>query len=148
MEIMDLLKVGASLIQGNSDDATTGLDVNDIAKALDSLVGDGQGGVNLLPFVSGLGENGLGEIVGSWLGQGENKSISSEEITTLLGADKVSEFASSLGLSQESAQSALAEVIPQVVDKATSGEGGIMDEMLAQVGGPQGAMEMLGKMFR
>lgn len=148
MEIMDLLKVGASLIQGNSDDATTGLDVNDIAKALDSLVGDGQGGVNLLPFVSGLGENGLGAIVGSWLGQGENKSISPEEITTLLGADKVSEFASSLGLSQESAQSALAEVIPQMVDKATSGEGGIMDEMLAQAGGPQGAMEMLGKMFR
>ena len=148
MEISELLKVGASLIQGNSDDATTGLNVDDIAKALDGLVGNGQGGVNLVTFVSGLGANGLGEIVGSWLGQNENKSISSEDITTLLGSDKVSEFASSLGLSEESAQSALAEVIPQVVDKATSGEGGIMDEMLAQVGGPQGAMEMLGKMFR
>jgi uncharacterized protein YidB (DUF937 family) len=104
--------------------------------------------VNLVTFVSGLGANGLGTIVGSWLGQGENKSISAEDITTLLGSDKVSEFASNLGLSEESAQNALAEVIPQVVDKATSGEGGIMDEMLAQVGGPQGAMEMLGKMFR
>ena len=122
--------------------------MDDIAKALDGLVGNGQGGVNLVPFVSGLAENGLGAIVGSWLGQGENKSISTEDITTLLGSDKVSEFASSLGLSQESAQNALAEVIPQVVDQATSGEGGIMDEMLAQVGGPQGAMEMLGKMFR
>ena len=148
MEISELLKVGASLIQGNSDDATTGLNVDDIAKALDGLVGNGQGGVNLVTFVSGLGANGLGAIVGSWLGQGENKSISTEDITTLLGSDKVSEFASSLGLSEESAQNALAEVIPQVVDKATSGEGGIMDEMLAQVGGPQGAMEMLGKMFR
>ena len=148
MEISELLKVGASLIQGNSDDATTGLNVDDITKALDGLVGDGQGGVNLVTFVSGLGANGLGAIVGSWLGQGENKSISSEDITTLLGSEKVSAFASSLGLSEESAQSALAEVIPQVVDKATSGEGGIMDEMLAQVGGPNGAMEMLGKMFR
>ena len=148
MEISELLKVGASLIQGNSDDATTGLNVDDIAKALDGLVGNGQGGVNLVTFVSGLGANGLGAIVGSWLGQGENKSISTEDITTLLGSDKVSEFASNLGLSEESAQNALAEVIPQVVDKATSGEGGIMDEMLAQVGGPQGAMEMLGKMFR
>jgi len=148
MEISELLKVGASLIQGNSDDATTGLNVDDITKALDGLVGNGQGGVNLVTFVSGLGANGLGAIVGSWLGQGENKSISTEDITTLLGSDKVSEFASSLGLSEESAQSALAEVIPQVVDKATSGEGGIMDEMLSQVGGPQGAMEMLGKMFR
>jgi len=148
MEISELLKVGASLIQGNSDNATTGLNVDDITKALDGLIGNGQGGVNLVTFVSGLGANGLGAIVGSWLGQGDNKSISAEDITSLLGSEKVSEFASSLGLSEESAQSALAEVIPQVVDKATSGEGGIMDEMLAQVGGPQGAMEMLGKMFR
>ncbi len=148
MQITDLLKVGATLIQGNSDDATTELNVDDIAKALDGLIGDGQGGVNLLPFVSGLGENGLGAIVGSWLGNGENKSISMEQITELLGSEKVSEFASTLGLSEESAQNALSEVIPQVVDTATSGEGGIMDEMLAQVGGPQGAMEMLGKMFR
>jgi uncharacterized protein YidB (DUF937 family) len=148
MEISELLKVGASLIQGNSDDSTTGLNVDDITKALNALVGNGQGGVNLVPFVSGLAGNGLGAIVGSWLGQGENKSISTEDITTLLGSDKVAEFATSLGLSQESAQSALADVIPQVVDKATSGEGGIMDEMLEQVGGPQGAMEMLGKMFR
>ena len=148
MEISELLKVGASLIQGNSDDATTGLNIDDITKALDGLVGNGAGGVNLVPFVSGLAGNGLGAIVGSWLGQGENKSISTEDITTLLGSDKVSAFASSLGLSEESAKGALAEVIPQVVDKATSGEGGIMDEMLDQVGGPQGAMEMLGKMFR
>ncbi len=73
MEIADLLKVGALLIQGNNDDATTGLNADDIAKALDSLVGDGQGGVNLLPFVSGLGENGLGAIVGTWLGNGERR---------------------------------------------------------------------------
>ena len=148
MEIMDLLKVGASMIQGNSDDATTGLDIDDISKALDGLVGNGQGGLNLVTFVSGLSGNGLGEIVGSWLGHGENKTISSEQITTLLSSDKITAFASELGLSQESAASALAEVIPQVVDKATAGEGTIMDEMLAQAGGPQGAMEMLGKMFR
>lgn len=148
MEISELFKMGARLIEGNSDDATTGLDLDDITQAFNGLVGNGQGGVNLVPFVSGLAENGLGAVVGSWLGQGENKSISIEDITTLLGSEKVSEFTSSLGLSEESAKNALAEVIPQVVDKATSGEGGMMDEMLSQVGGPQGAMEMLGKMFR
>ncbi len=147
MELMDLLKMGASLIEGNNDDTTTGLDIDDIANALNGLVGNGQGGLNLVTFVSGLSENGLGEIVGSWLGNGENKSISLEDITTLLGSDKISTFASQLGLSNESAAGALAEVIPQVVDKATSGEGSIMDEMLANAGGPQGAMSMLGKMF-
>ena len=148
MEIMDLLKMGASMIEGNSDDATTGLDIDEIANALNGLVGNGDGGLNLVTFVSGLSENGLGEIVGSWLGNGENKAISIEQITTLLGSDKVATFASQLGLSEESAAGALAEVVPEVVDKATSGEGSIMDEMLSNIGGPQGAMEMLGKMFR
>ncbi len=145
---MDLLKVAASMIQSNGDDATKGLDTDDIANALNNLVGNGQGGLNLVTFVSGLSQNGLGEIVGSWLGNGENKSISIEQVTTLLGSDKVAAFASQLGLSQESAASALADALPQVVDKATAGEGTIMDEMLAQVGGSSGAMDMLGKMFR
>lgn len=148
MELTELLKIGASIIQGNSDDATTGLDADDITSALSKLIGNGQGSLDLGALVGGLSQNGLGEIVGSWLGNGENKSISMDQVTELLGSDKVSEFASDLGLSEESAKSALADSLPQVVDQATAGEGSIMDEMLAQVGGPQGAMEMLGKMFR
>ena len=148
MELMDLLKIGGSLIQGNSDDATTGLDMDDIATALSKLIGNSEGGLDLGALVGGLSQNGLGEIVGSWLGNGENRSISTDQVTDLLGSDKISEFASQLGLSEESAKGALTDALPQVVDQATSGEGGIMDEMLAQVGGPQGAMEMLGKMFR
>ncbi len=148
MELMDLLKMGASMIEGNSDDTTTGLDIGDISNALSKLLGNGEGGLDLGALVGGLSQNGLGEIVGSWLGNGENKSISVEQITNLLGSDKVSEFASSLGLSEESAKGALADVLPQVVDQATAGEGTIMDEMLSKVGGPKGAMDMLGKMFR
>jgi len=148
MELMDLLKIGASLMQGNSDDATTGLDTDAITSALSKLIGNGDGSLDLAALVGGLSQNGLGEIVGSWLGNGENKSISMDQITDLLGSDKVSEFASELNISEESAKGALADSLPQVVDQATSGEGTIMDEMLAQVGGPQGAMDMLSKMFR
>jgi len=148
MELTDLFKAAASMIQSNGDDATSGLDVDDIANALNNLVGNGQGGLNLVTFVGGLSQNGLGEIVGSWLGNDENKSISIEQVTTLLGSDKVAAFASELGISEESAAGALAEVLPQVVDQATRGEGTIMDEMLARAGGPTGAMDMLGKMFR
>ena len=148
MELMELFKIGASMIQGNSDDATTGLDADDITSALSGLIGNGAGGLDLAALVGGLSQNGLGEIVGSWLGNGENASISMDQITDLLGSEKVAEFASSLGISEESAKGALADSLPQVVDQATAGEGSIMDEMLAQVGGPQGAMDMLGKMFR
>jgi len=147
MDLMDLLKVGGSLIQGNSDDATTGLDVGDIAGALGGLLGNSEGGLDLSSLVGGLASNGLGDIVGSWMGNGENASISMDQITDLLGSDKISEFASNLGLSEESAKGALADALPQVIDQATSGEGGMLDDMLAQVGGSKGAMDMLGKMF-
>ncbi|SFV50297.1 protein of unknown function DUF937 [hydrothermal vent metagenome] len=147
MDLMDLLKVGGSLIQGNSDDATTGLDVGDIANALGSLLGNSEGGLDLSSLVSGLSQNGLGEIVGSWLGNGENASISLDQVKDLLGSDKITEFASQLGLSEESAAGALADALPQVVDQATSGENSMVEEMLAKVGGAEGAMNMLGKMF-
>lgn len=148
MALTELLKAGAMMIEGNSDDTTTGLDMDAIVKALEHLVGDGRGGLDLVKFVGGLSQNGLGEIVGSWLGNGENKSITIEQITTLLGSDNIAAFASELGISQESAASALAETVPQVVDQATRGEATIMDEMLSNAGGSNGAMEMLGKMFR
>ena len=148
MDLTELFKMGASLIQGNSDDSTTGLDADDIANALNSLISNDAGGLDLAALVGGLSQNGLGAIVGSWLGNGENASISMDQITDLLGSDKISAFASELGVSEESAKGALVDSLPQVVDQATSGESTIMDEMLAQVGGPQGAMDMLGKMFR
>ena len=148
MDLMSLVKMGASLIQNNSDDATTGLDVGDIAGALGGLLGNSEGsGLDLGSLVGGLASNGLGDIVGSWMGNGENASISMDQITDLLGSDKISEFASQLGLSEESAAGALADALPQVVDQATQGDGNLMEEMLAQVGGGKGAMDMLGKMF-
>ena len=150
MDLTELLKMGASVIQGNSDDATTGLDVDAISNALGGLLGGGaDGGIDLSSIVTSMTQGeGLSEIVGSWLGNGENMPISLDSITDLLGSDKISEFASSLGLSEESAKGALADALPNVVDQATSGGDSILDTMLDQVGGAEGAMNMLGKMFR
>ena len=148
MDLMSLLKVGAGVIQGNSDESTSGLDVGDITSALGGLLSNREGGLDLASLMSGLSGNGLSDIVGSWLGNGENSAISTDQIGDLLGVDKVTEFASKLGISEESAKGALADMLPSVVDKATSGEGSIVDDMLSQVGGAGNAMDMLGKMFR
>ena len=148
MDLNDLLRMGGELIQNNNDDATTGLDVGDIAGALSGLLGNSEGGLDLGSLVSNLSENGLGEVVGSWLGEGENASISLDQVKDLLGSDKISEFASQLGLSEESAAGALADALPQVVDKATSGEDSMIGDLLAQVGGASGVMDMVGKMFK
>lgn len=148
MDLFSLFQEGADLIRGNSDESTTNLDSGLISSALQGLISNNEGGLDLAGLVSGLAQNGLGAIVGSWLGNGENNPISKSQVVDLLGAEKVSTFASSLGISMESAEEALSEVLPQIVDKATSGEGSIVDEMLGHVGGASGAMEMLGKMFR
>jgi len=147
MDLSTILNMGANLIQNNSDDATTGLDIDSISSALGNLIG-GENGIDLSNIVSGLSENGLGDIVASWLGNGENLPISAESITDLLGADKVSEFAQNLGISEESAQNAIADALPNLVDQATSGENSLVDDLLSQVGGVSGAMDMIGKMFK
>ena len=148
MDLTELLKMGADAIQGNSDDATTELDKDSISNALGSLLG-GENGLDLSSMVSNMtNSEGLGEIVSSWFGDGENKPISMDSITDLLGSDKISEFASSLGLSEESAKNALSETLPNLIDQATSGENSIVDTMLEKIGGADGAMDMLGKMFR
>lgn len=144
MELNDLLKIGAELIESNDDQATAGLDISLIIKALQGLIQNADGGIDLATIVGSLSQNGLGEIVGSWLGAGENKAISPEEVTVLLGDDKVDAFAKELGIDDDSAKKALSDALPTVVDKATS-EHSIIDEML---GGNGNAMATLSSMFR
>jgi len=147
MDFNDILNMGSELIKGNSDDATTDLDSNAISDALGNLLG-GENGIDLSAFASKLSDGNLGEVVSSWFGNGENLPISMDDIGELLGGDKISEFASSLGLSEESAKGALSEAIPNLIDKVTSDENSFINDMLEKVGGTDGAMEMLGKMFR
>jgi len=147
MELMDLLKMGASMIESNDDQATTGLDIGAIANALKGLMANSDGNLDLGALVGGLSQNGLGEVVGSWLGNGENQAIAPDDVSVLLGEDKVDAFARELGIDHESAKKALADSMPQVVDQATSGDHSIIDEMMGGSGGAN-AMDMLSKMFR
>jgi len=52
---------------------------------------------NLMSFIMENRDNNdkpiFSNIVGSWLGNGENASISTDQITDLLSSDKISEFA-------------------------------------------------------
>jgi uncharacterized protein YidB (DUF937 family) len=155
MNLIDLVKTGAQLIQNNNDDATTGLDTGNIAGALVSMLGNNEeGGLDLSTLVSGLANSsesgGLTDIVNSWVGSGENAAISADQVTALLGDEKISEFASQLGISEESAQGALADALPQIVDQATNQEEGnsMLGGLLNQVGGVEGAMNMLGGLLK
>jgi len=154
MELNDLLRIGASLIQNNSDEATTGLDTDMITSALGGLLGgDSTGGLDLSSIMGKLagsaGESGgLMEMVGSWMGSGENASIDPSQIGDLLSGDKISAFADSLGISVDSAKQALADSLPEVINQATpEGDSDMLGNLLSSVGGVDGAIGMMGKLF-
>ena len=71
--------------------------------------------------VSGLVQtfhsNGLGGLVNSWIGTGENQSISPAQIQQVLSSGPVQAFAQKLGVSPEQASATLSQLLPTVMDK-------------------------------
>lgn len=143
---MDLMKLGTQLILsklgGNASGGESG-----IASALSSLLGGGSdkdddGGLDLGSIVAGMtsGGGGLAGMVSSWLGDGDNEAVSGSQIKDILGGDKVAEFASKLGVGEDEAADSLAEAVPQMVDKGSSG-GSLLDA----VGGVSGALNLAKK---
>lgn len=79
----------------------------------------GSGGSGLTNIVQGFGKAGLGDIVSSWVGNGQNLPISAEQLKQGLGAGPLAQLAQSSGLSEGATASALAGLLPTVVDKLT-----------------------------
>ncbi len=147
MDMANLLKMGATMFKDSkqSGDAGSGLDIGSLTSALTDLAGGGssKGGFDLSSLLSKMDSGGLGAIAKTWLGDGNNEAISPDQISTMLGADKISEFASKLGLSNEEAAGGLSEALPQMVDKASS-DGSLLDS----IGGVSGAVGLASKLFR
>ncbi len=149
MDLTEIFNMGADIIKGNSDENTTNIDSSSITDALSNLFGGKDGeSIDLSSILSKISDGNFSETISSWIGDGENKPISTEEISDLVGEDKISEFASNLGINLDSAKGALADAIPNLVDKVTSGENSFINDMLEKVGGVDGAMDMIGKMFK
>ena len=89
--------------------------------------------------LSGLVEQftskGMGGLVSSWIGTGENQPVSGEQIAQTFGNDKIQEIAQKLGISEADASGGLAALLPQMIDKLTPDgklpEGGLLDQGLA-----------------
>ncbi|NTU86507.1 MAG: hypothetical protein HGA58_00435, partial [Chlorobiaceae bacterium] len=79
-----------------------------------------------------------------WLGKGANKPVSPDALAGIVGQEKLKEFAGQLGLSEESAKTAIADALPEMVDKA-SPEGSLLDGLAENLGGMKGLGDMIGK---
>jgi uncharacterized protein YidB (DUF937 family) len=106
---------------------------NSLLQAVMGFLCDSQtGGLNGL--VEKANSLGLTEQVASWIGRGENLSVTGEQIQGILGSSFVQTIAEKTGINTADAAKSLANLVPQVVDKLTP-EGQILkDNDLVQLG--------------
>lgn len=62
---------------------------------------------------------GLGDAAASWVGKGENLSVSADQISSVLGSGAIAEMAAKFGISPETLSAQIAQHLPTVIDKMT-----------------------------
>lgn len=96
-----------------ANEAHAGL-VTAAMEALGGSSGSGLGGL-----VEAFQAKGLGDVVASWIGTGQNLPVSTEQIQSVLGSGLVQQLAARVGLPPEAATALLAQILPQAVDRLT-----------------------------
>jgi uncharacterized protein YidB (DUF937 family) len=79
--------------------------------------GSAQGGLGGL--VQKFEQAGMGNVIGSWIGGGQNQPVSGEQLGQVLGNDTLSDIAAQLGVPPGEAASQLSQVLPGLVDHLT-----------------------------
>jgi uncharacterized protein YidB (DUF937 family) len=113
---MGLLDSILAAVSGSASEAKGGGETNPLQAALGGLLQQGGGLQGLLEQFS---RNGLGDVVSSWIGMGENKAISPEQIQKALSTEQISGLAGSLGVDAQQASALLSQFLPKIVDKLT-----------------------------
>ena len=84
-------------------------------EAILQLLANHEGGTSGL--MDSFQSNGLGGILSSWLGSGENQPISAYQVNRVFGSERVAALAEKLGVSPDQAAAKTAEYLPQIVDR-------------------------------
>ena len=96
-------------------------------------------------MVSKFDQAGMGDVIGSWIGKGDNAPISGNQLQDVLGSDAISGIAQKLGVNAQTLLPMLAALLPTLIDQLTPkgqlpAEGlGNQDDLLSSLSG------MLGK---
>lgn len=109
--------------------------------ALLPMLGGMLAGGGLQKVLSGFQANGLAAQADSWVGTGENAPISGADVRRVVGDDQIAQIAAGLGVSEDEAAAAVAQVLPTVVDRV-SPEGHLAPD--SELDAAFGALEGLG----
>lgn len=113
---MSLLDTLGSLLNPSSGQPQGGSQQAVIAAAME-FVNSQPGGLSGL--VQKFEQGGAGGVIQSWIGNGENQSISPDQLQNVLGSDAVSGLAQKVGLQPDQVSGLLAQVLPHVVNAGT-----------------------------
>ncbi|VTU39812.1 hypothetical protein H6CHR_05606 [Variovorax sp. PBL-H6] len=112
-----------------------------LAGALGGLLADNGEVGGLGGLVSRFEQAGMGDVIGSWIGKGENQPVSGGQLQDALGSDVISGLAQKLGINAATLLPMLATLLPMLVDRLTPRghapeEGlGNQDELLSSLSG-------------
>ncbi|HXL33228.1 MAG TPA: YidB family protein [Bradyrhizobium sp.] len=85
---------------------------------LSEVLGNGsQGGLSAI--VAKLQQAGLGDLVKSWTGNGQNLPITAEQLQQVLGSDTVKQLAARFNIPVDQLSKVLAQQLPAAVDHAS-----------------------------
>ena len=140
---MDIMKLATQLLTSKLG-GNAGGNSDLVSSVIGNLLGGSGGqGLDLGNIIGNLQNSGLSNIAESWVGDGDNEEISASQIEDMLGSEKVAEAAQQLGADQNDLLKGLQDMIPQVVDKSSSG-GSLLDS----VGGLGGLASMASKFLK
>lgn len=111
MDMFDVVKAGLGGLSGGSGGGQTA--------ALSAVLGLLNGGGGLGGLVQAFQRQGLGDIVNSWVGTGQNLPITPDQLHKALGSQQLSQFAAQAGLAPDAAGPALSSILPMLVDRLT-----------------------------
>jgi len=94
-------------------------DLGNIAGALGGLLANNGEHGGLGGLVSKFEQAGMGDVIGSWIGHGENAPISGGQLQDVLGSDVVSGIAQKLGMNSATLLPLLATLLPTLIDHLT-----------------------------
>ena len=107
---------------------------NPLATGILQMIQNQPGGLQGL--VRSFHEKGLGGLASSWVGTGPNAPVTSDQIHQVLGSDQVNALAAKAGISYDAAGSAIAQLLPTIVDRLTpNGQVPAHNSLMDMVGG-------------
>jgi uncharacterized protein YidB (DUF937 family) len=112
---MGLLDSILSAVSGTQKPSGAG-EANPLLGILSGLLTQSGG---LQGLASKFSQSGQGDAFSSWVGMGENQSVSTNQVQEALGSDQIRAIATKMGVDPNLASQFLAEYLPEIVDKLT-----------------------------